>query len=60
MAGGEQSVDGTPGGSNYRKVFKPNIAAPARSEQLDGHDSNDSVDRANAMALGMTPTQNQR
>ena len=58
------SVNGTPGPSsnsgNYRKVFKPNIggqASAARSEMNAGHDtgSNDSVERANALALGMTP-----
>ena len=57
----QSSISGTPGGgNNYRKVFKPNIPVP-KSVNLDNeHDSNDSVDRANALALGHTPTQNQR
>ena len=53
------SVSGTPGGSNYRKVFKPNIQ-PRSATNENEHDSNDSVDRANALALGQTPTQSQR
>ena len=57
-------MGGTPGGGNYRKVFKPNIPGPrsAAPANVDGgeHDSNDSVDRANALALGITPPQNNR
>lgn len=58
------SVMGTPGDNrgNYRKVFKPNIGNAgggnaARSELGGALDtgSNDSVERANALALGLTP-----
>ena len=58
----QSSMSGTPGGggSNYRKVFKPNIPAPQSVNLENEHDSGDSVDRANALALGHTPTQNQR
>ena len=54
---GGESAQGTPGGNrgNYRKVFKPNL--PATKSEIGANDtnSNDSVDAANAMALGYTP-----
>ena len=53
------NMSGTPADNrgNYRKVFKPNIPTQARSEMGGAFDSgsNDSVERANTLALGLTP-----
>lgn len=52
-------MSGTPGDNraNYRKVFKPNLGPPARFDENQGEtNSNDSVERANALALGLTTT----
>ena len=48
------SVNGTPGDNrgNYRKVFKPNLPTSSVSQMQQDTGSNDSVERANAMALG--------
>jgi len=57
IANEASSATGTPGDNrgNFRKVFKPNLPAPALSSgYLDETNSNDSVERANALALGLS------
>ena len=60
FSGAQSDAASTPGGGNYRKVFKPNIPPP-RSEPVDQNDSYESLEKINALALGqsLTPSRTQ-